>query len=119
MSPDSTPAEGHSHEGINRVKVEQAQSSVLSDYVELLRPRQWVKNVFVLIPLLFSGRVFLPWAIGRTAIAMACFCLLSSAVYCLNDVVDAGPDSRHPRKCRRPIPSGRVSVRSALVLSAV
>lgn len=86
---------------------------------ELMRPRQWVKNVFVLLPLLFSGLGEDPWAIGRALIATACFCLMSSAVYCLNDALDAGADSRHPRKRRRPIPSGRVSVRSAFILSAV
>jgi 4-hydroxybenzoate polyprenyltransferase len=93
--------------------------SPLRGIIRLARPNQWVKNVFVLVPLLFSGQVANFAAIWNSAVALACFCLWSSAVYCLNDVLDAGADSRHPRKKSRPIPSGDVSPLVALILAAV
>lgn len=101
------------------MKTEVERGTCWKAHVELVRPKQWAKNVFVALPLLFSGRILIPSAMGLTAIAVICFCALSSAVYCLNDVVDADADLRHPRKCRRPVPSGRVSVRAALVWAAV
>lgn len=82
----------------------------LSAYARVCRPEQWVKNVFVMAPAFFSERIgnlrYLSGAIGATA----CFCLLSSAVYIFNDICDATSDSTHPRKRKRPIASGQVTV---------
>jgi 4-hydroxybenzoate polyprenyltransferase len=75
-----------------------------------------VKNIFVLAPLLFSGLIVNQTAIWNAALALACFCLWSSAVYCLNDVLDARADSQHPRKKNRPIPSGQVARMTALIV---
>jgi 4-hydroxybenzoate polyprenyltransferase len=75
----------------------------------LCRPQQWAKNVFVLIPLLFSGSFSNPSALVAAIVAFVCFCFWSSAVYCVNDVLDASADRQHPRKCRRPVASGLVS----------
>lgn len=85
----------------------------------LLRPRQWVKNAFVLAPLLFSGRATDPGTIARAVFATACFCLLASGVYALNDVRDREADRLHPGKRNRPVASGRISVRAALLAGAV
>lgn len=84
----------------------------------LMRPKQWVKNVFVLAPLVFSGLSGNVEVIAAALWAMVCFCLWSSAVYCLNDILDAGADRRHPRKKNRPIPSGQVSLATAMLLAA-
>ncbi len=87
-----------------------------------MRPRQWVKNLFVLPALLFSRHALDGPYAGRALAALACFCLLSGAVYLLNDVADVERDRRHPRKCRRPIAAGRLSPVVALltaVLAAV
>lgn len=77
--------------------------------LRLLRPRQWYKNLVVVIPLLFSGNASHVGLWLPTAVAVAAFCALSSAVYAANDVVDADRDRLHPRKKGRPIASGQVS----------
>jgi len=86
---------------------------------ELARPRQWVKNLFVLLPPLFAGD--LPHFEKYPAVlgAFLSFCLLSSAVYAFNDVLDADEDRRHPEKKSRPVASGRMAGRHALLLSAL
>jgi decaprenyl-phosphate phosphoribosyltransferase len=98
-------------------------SQYIADLVGLCRIRHWSKNIFVLMPLVFSGMVLLPWAVGRGALAVACFCLWSSSVYLINDVLDAAADRQHPRKRARAIAAGRVSpvhaVSLGLVLAAV
>lgn len=84
-----------------------------------LRPHQWVKNLFVLAPLVFSKHLFdAHAAVGALAAALA-FCLLSGAVYAFNDVRDAELDRRHPVKSRRPVASGRLSERAALTAAGV
>jgi 4-hydroxybenzoate polyprenyltransferase len=87
------------------------------DALRLCRPGQWVKNIFVLVPVVFSGRVTEIAAVRAGAVAFACFCLWSSAVYSLNDVLDAQSDRRHPRKRIRPVASGRIQPVVALGLA--
>ncbi|MDI3257519.1 MAG: decaprenyl-phosphate phosphoribosyltransferase [Kyrpidia sp.] len=86
---------------------------------ELMRPRQWIKNVFVLAPIFFSGRIADLSALGAVAAATTAFCLISSAVYATNDLMDMERDRAHPRKRHRPLASGRVSPAVALTLAAV
>ena len=74
-----------------------------------LRPQQWVKNLFVLAPLLFSQNLFTPLAVGRALAAFLLFCLASSSVYLLNDLRDREQDRLHPKKRHRPIASGKLS----------
>ncbi|MEO8553134.1 MAG: UbiA prenyltransferase family protein [Kofleriaceae bacterium] len=82
-----------------------------------LRPQQWVKNVFVAAPLVFSRHLEDRGFLVREAIAVLAFCLLSGAVYCFNDVRDVEADRLHPTKKHRPIASGALSERSALIAS--
>ncbi len=82
-----------------------------------MRPQQWVKNAFVLAPLMFSQRVFEPGASVAALAAFVSFCLASSAAYVFNDVTDRDRDRSHPLKRQRPIAAGRVSVRQALRLA--
>lgn len=80
----------------------------LADWVSLLRPHQWVKNAFVLAPLVFSGRATEP-AAGAAALGAALlFCLLSSGIYAVNDAFDREADRVHPLKRHRPVASGRI-----------
>src|SRR3989441_12786396 len=72
-----------------------------------LRPRQWVKNLFVFAGLIFSQKLFTPLA-GVALATFAVFCALSGAVYLLNDVADRETDRFHPRKRERPIAAGRL-----------
>lgn len=79
-----------------------------------MRPHQWVKNLFVLAPLLFGMRLGEPWVVVRGLLAFVVFCLMSSGLYLLNDVLDAAQDRAHPDKRRRPVASGGLPARWAL-----
>jgi decaprenyl-phosphate phosphoribosyltransferase len=85
--------------------------------VKSLRPHQWIKNLFVAAPLIFARRVGDMDAVLLTAAAVAAFCLLSSAVYLLNDLVDIEKDRAHPVKRNRPLASGRLSPNAGRVLA--
>ena len=88
-------------------------------FVELLRPRQWVKNAFVLVGLLFGHAYRDPAAIAAALSATFAFCLASGAVYAFNDARDAAQDRDHPDKRGRPVARGVVAPREAVVLSAI
>jgi len=83
-----------------------------------LRPRQWVKNLFVFAGLVFGQRLFTP-AVWPALAAFAIFCGLSGAIYLVNDVADREKDRLHPKKRERPIAAGRLPVRVALGVAAV
>jgi 4-hydroxybenzoate polyprenyltransferase len=89
-------------------------TAALRDWLLLLRPQQWVKNGFVLAPLLFSGRMLERAAVLAAFEAFVSFCLVASAVYIFNDTVDRERDRAHPVKGLRPIAAGRISVAAAL-----
>jgi 4-hydroxybenzoate polyprenyltransferase len=78
------------------------------------RPRQWIKNGLVLVPLISSVSFRSPQAIGRSLLAAVAFTLMSSAVYLLNDLADRDVDRLHPAKRHRPIATGALSVRQAV-----
>jgi 4-hydroxybenzoate polyprenyltransferase len=84
-----------------------------------MRPRQWVKNAFVAAPLFFTPEALNATGIFETAMAVLVFCLLSSAVYVVNDYCDREADRLHPEKRRRPIASGEVSAPAAVVLAGL
>jgi 4-hydroxybenzoate polyprenyltransferase len=88
-------------------------------YLKLTRPKQWTKNLFVLSPLVFSGKWADPPSIALACLAVLAFVLVSGAVYCLNDSLDAEADRNHPRKRTRPVASGAVGVAEARVFGAV
>ena len=87
--------------------------------IRSLRPEQWLKNGFVLAPLVFSGMLDDTSVWLESMIAVAAFCAASSAVYLVNDVIDREADRRHPTKRARPIASGEISVATALVTAAL
>jgi 4-hydroxybenzoate polyprenyltransferase len=95
---------------------------VMTPLVRLMRPGDWVKNVFVLPALVFSlssprpEGFSLVTPIVDTALAFVAFCLIASGFYAINDVFDAEKDRLHPVKRRRPVASGAVSRRAALAL---
>ncbi|MGE0859987.1 MAG: decaprenyl-phosphate phosphoribosyltransferase [Gammaproteobacteria bacterium] len=94
-----------------------AQTTVLAASVALLRPREWLKNVFVLAPLVFAGAFLDPLAVRHASLAFVLFCLAASAVYVLNDLHDVAEDRAHPVKSRRrPLASGALAPRQAVVL---
>ncbi len=86
--------------------------------LEACRPRQWVKNLFVAAPLVFAKRLADPRPSLRALAAVGIFCLVSSAVYLWNDLIDVEKDRVHPHKQHRPIASGRLSTGAARIASA-
>lgn len=88
--------------------------------LRLLRPKQWVKNAFVLAPLVFTSGFLDPVAIRHAITAFVLFCVASSATYIVNDIQDIERDRRHPRKSKtRPLAAGSVSTGAALVLLGI
>lgn len=85
----------------------------VKDIARVIRPQQWIKNVFVLVPLFFGGSLLDTTDIIAAVTAAMAFCFISSSIYCLNDIIDVEDDRRHPVKCMRPIASGQVGVRKA------
>lgn len=85
----------------------------MKDILKLIRPQQWLKNLFVFIPVFFGGALFNIQDLWSSAITAVSFCLAASSIYCFNDIQDAEDDRRHPVKCHRPIASGAISVRHA------
>ncbi len=91
-----------------------------------MRPKQWLKNVFVFVPAFFAGSITDVHDILASVITFFAFSFAASSVYCLNDIIDVDADRRHPVKCSRPIASGAVTVSAAarlmgmlLVVSAI
>lgn len=91
----------------------------MKKYLHMIRPHQWVKNLFVFLPLFFSSRLFDFSCLYPTLLVFIAFCLVSSGIYCLNDLLDVEADRLHPQKCRRPIASGSVPRSNAIVLMSV
>lgn len=83
-----------------------------------MRPAQWAKNALLAVPMLVGHAVTLAH-LGQFLIAATCFCMAASSVYLVNDLVDIQSDRSHPSKRRRPIAAGYVSIKSALIASAV
>lgn len=91
----------------------------IRDAILLLRPKQWAKNTFVFLPIFFSGHLFDPEYLNPSILAFISFCLISSSIYCYNDIHDAPNDRLHPVKKNRPIASNRVSPAEAYVLMSL
>jgi len=92
---------------------------VLRDLIRSMRPRQWPKNAFVFVALLFDRKFFDPASVWPTVVAFVLLCLMSGAVYLMNDLADIESDRRHPTKRHRPLPSGRLNPRVAGVAAVV
>ena len=103
----------------DRSSGEPSRRGPLRALLATLRPKHWVKNLFVLGPLLFSRHLGDLATDLRSLGAFVIFCLASSAVYILNDVTDLEADRQHPRKRLRPIAAGEIGPRTALVLAVV
>ena len=85
----------------------------------LIRPQQWIKNGFVLIPMFFGGRFMNVDDAIASVVTFFAFSFVASAIYCFNDIIDVEADRRHPVKCHRPIASGAVSVPTAYALMVI
>lgn len=90
----------------------------MKKYLKLLRVEQWVKNLFVFVPLFFSGNIKNFDLLSKSIFAFIIFSLAASVVYILNDYNDIEADRQHPEKRRRPLASGAISKPKALTILA-
>lgn len=88
----------------------------MKKYIKLLRVEQWVKNLFVFIPLFFSGNVTHLGFLYKSIFAFVVFSLTASSIYILNDYKDIESDKKHPEKCKRPLASGAISKSTAIAI---
>jgi len=79
------------------------------------RPRQWLKNFALFAPLVFEGNFFDPLKFGAVVLGFLIFCMVTSAIYLVNDVIDVEKDRAHPFKSKRPIAAGRVDSQTAMI----
>lgn len=87
--------------------------------LKTMRPRQWPKNGFVFVALFFDGKLLRPDSLARTVAAFILLCLMSSAVYLMNDLADIESDRQHPTKRLRPLPAGQLNPTVAAVAAAL
>lgn len=88
----------------------------MKDILKLIRPHQWIKNGFVLLPLFFGGALLNVGSIVAALITTLAFSLVASSIYCFNDVIDVEADRRHPVKCKRPVASGAIKESTAYII---
>ena len=85
----------------------------------LARPEHWVKNLFLFLPAFFAARLSESQVLLNAFLGFVAFSLTASAVYVLNDLIDAPQDRNHPDKCRRPIASGAISQQQGIYIGTV
>lgn len=88
-------------------------------FLHLIRVHQWVKNLFVFVPLLFSLHLFDLFYFLQALSAFIVFCFASSAIYVINDIVDIEADRAHPVKKNRPLPAGDISIQIAIIIASL
>jgi 4-hydroxybenzoate polyprenyltransferase len=90
----------------------------ISDLLKLVRINQWIKNGFIFMPLIFSGKLSDPHDLAAVSFIFIIFCLLSSSVYILNDLVGLDNDKVHPKKRLRPLARGAIKKAPAVIILA-
>jgi decaprenyl-phosphate phosphoribosyltransferase len=88
-------------------------------YLKLIRANNWVKNLFILLPLFFSGELFNLTKLSNTIFVVVGFSLVTSFVYIINDIFDINFDKNHPEKRFRPIASGRISINKSVIIGSL
>jgi 4-hydroxybenzoate polyprenyltransferase len=111
------PDNGASPAAFAAVSTPRPDTRTLLAVWQLVRPTHWVKNAFVLAPLAFAARQAMASSVPAALLGFASFCLLSSAIYCFNDALDAAADRAHPTKRFRPVASGAISPAAAIGLA--
>lgn len=89
----------------------------MNKYLRLIRVKQYIKNIFFFLPLIFGGELFNGSLFIKTAAGAFLFSLASSAIYIINDIKDINEDKLHPKKCKRPIASGQINIKSGYFIS--
>lgn len=91
----------------------------MNQYLKLMRVNQWVKNLFVFLPLFFSGNLFNIDLLIESFYGFLIFSFVASSIYIINDYVDIEKDKKHPEKKNRPLASGKISKQNAFILFLV
>lgn len=91
----------------------------MKNIIKLARPRHWVKNAFIFMPMFFGGALTDKTALCHSILAFFAYSFAASSIYCYNDIIDVEDDRRHSEKCKRPIASGAVSVAMGYCIMAV
>lgn len=89
----------------------------MKEYIKLMRPKHYIKNLLIFIPLIFSSNLFNLSILKNNILGFVCFSLLASIVYIINDINDCESDKKHPIKKNRPISAGKVSKTQAVILA--
>lgn len=92
---------------------------MISGLFKTLRPKQWTKNGFVFAALIFDVKLFQPEPFIKTLLGFVLLCLISGAIYLVNDLIDIEKDRQHPTKKNRPLPAGRVPVKIAIITAVI
>jgi len=91
----------------------------MKNYIKLMRCKHYIKNFLIFLPIVFGKQIFNMKALIPTIIGTISFCLVSSIVYIVNDIMDVEADRKHEKKKNRPIASGAVSIKNAYILVGV
>ncbi len=89
----------------------------MRNYIKMLRPIHWIKNILIFFPMIFSRQFMDKTILENNIWGWLAFCVISSVVYILNDIKDADKDRLHPTKCKRPIAAGKVTVKNAIIVA--
>src|SRR5690606_5648206 len=91
----------------------------MKEYIKLIRPKDWAKNLFLLVPVFFAGQIFETQTLLEILGGFVCFSLVASSIYIINDYRDIEEDKIHPEKRTRPLASGSVSKTAAILICVV
>ncbi len=91
----------------------------MKDYIKLMRPKHYIKNFLIFLPIIFSGKLFDISLLKIAFLGFLSFDMAASTIYIINDIKDKEKDKKHSVKKNRPIASGRVSVKNAIILSII
>lgn len=92
--------------------------SKVKEYIKLIRIKHWIKNGLIFLPLIFSMSFEIE-NIVKTILAFFAFSFMASVIYIINDINDREKDKKHPRKCKRPIASGTISIQNAIAIGII
>ncbi len=96
-----------------------ADNKIMGQYISLTRPKHWIKNSFIFLPLFFSGEVFNVEKLLSCLAGFGAFSFIASSIYIINDYMDIEADKKHPTKSLRPLASGAVTKRAAITLFVI